>query len=1345
MVLKNNVNMTFYFDRLLNLKYTERNISFMEINNTKEAAVLGGKWNKPNASFYDNLIKEKNYQSLINEAFLIHGKVSKDTTYSSSGCKYPHHVIKDGKLVVSEAGVRAAYSRARQMGVYHGKVKTHLQKHMRELGILKEQQTIKENFEFIESVINDYFGTNLTEGAIVESKSSKDPTVLFDVENITPENAKLYEKALPSIKEMWDFPKENCNQKVWIDPDNADTVGCIQVVKFKSEKYKGNDNLIRAFEVAPKYRRKGIGTVILKYAVKSMGGEVLGVLKSNTNAINLYKKLGFTVYDEDETVYAMRAPKHFTESASSPVLYHTSQIQGLKILQPEYNNRKDEDHLNESNLYFSPDKKFSACFGCDWISIGNHPTGKLGFNNGKLHFSLSPKVDQSKPCSIYTVQADDYNMINSNEAIIGHPVRVISEEKFDSFSQMAATLGIHIDTIKSSDVDSSKLYPDVKDIVDKMNSDDRARICDPSTGEYADSDNVIYRDTMHVGEYGGFIDVYNLTDCPAFIVIGLDKQVQHTGLAVALVKNMLINVDTRPITWECDPDNTASIKLAEKCGFIFKEKVTDHGREQLIYELSGDKLMNESVSYEFAPGYIDPTQRFIENHVFTDDDITKVLTDIRTHKYFSEHVDPKWKKRLVDAAKSHKFTDHTGIRVDKSSSLDPLYFDYFYYVAEVAYEMIRDGDVGLMMKDYKLETHQTIGKDINAFGDTDDNNSLYGYLSSISYSLEYDNDLDTALNIIENSIINNNENPVYICRYIDENTQSVLQEELSNLEQLITDKSSEFKSNESFSKIKGYVPLLHKVIEEESVLCNILVEEIDSCVNAFRSLASSYKDEIQVNESKIFNEPDIYYNKDKFDKGLTNICFITGLSGSGKSTMAVNMANGKKNVEWIMLDDLLCVKKHFTMKNLQEYGDLIYSFFKGPGKKWYIDDKELGKKFDGEYDGHYEDQMYPEFVHYAMEWAKKHKNKKYILEGVWLFCVNGENNPHPEERGKPWFDPKEFKPYALYVKGTSILVSYIRAAKRDSADAGKWYSKMKVFVKNVFSLKRLKWYLQDEKNVNRFRNYFKPLSTKPIQESYIEDQLNWIAEYTNNESFRNSAIMEEQRMDEEDLDWVLNAFMEADNSIDESENDKHTQQESMPKQTDKAEANKNGANRKKLYIAFIEWCKKYNNKNTFGSHFDKDVFNVTYPFVPDEMRYFYRLADPTICVLSGDLTFFQLSELRKINSVHNNLANQMIFAAAGDDSLRVFNKADKKVYKATLDEKTKKIVLGNALANTFDLYIQNMIKEGDFLNAPPEVNKPDTNSQQSNQSTDESENDKPEQNEADTSETKEADNNGNNQ
>ena len=193
-------------------------------------------------------------------------------------------------------------------------------------------------------------------------------------------------------------------------------------------------------------------------------------------------------------------------------------------------------------------------------------------------------------------------------------------------------------------------------------------------------------------------------------------------------------------------------------------------------------------------------------------------------------------------------------------------------------------------------------------------------------------------------------------------------------------------------------------------------------------------------EKYIINEKDIYYNKDKFDSGSINLCFITGHSGSGKSTMA-HKKEEEFDIEAYELDDLACIKDHFTMNNLKEYGDLIYSFFNGPGKKYYITYKDLvDNKIPG---SEYEDKLYPDFVHYAMKYASTHKNKRFILEGVWLFCTG--------EDGKNYFKPEEFKDYAFYIKGTSMIISKIRAAKRDAKnDSKNTRQEIKAFSNNFF-------------------------------------------------------------------------------------------------------------------------------------------------------------------------------------------------------------------------------------------------------------------------------------------------------
>lgn len=142
------------------------------------------------------------------------------------------------------------------------------------------------------------------------------------------------------------------------------------------------------------------------------------------------------------------------------------------------------------------------------------------------------------------------------------------------------------------------------------------------------------------------------------------------------------------------------------------------------------------------------------------------------------------------------------------------------------------------------------------------------------------------------------------------------------------------------------------------------------------------------------------------------------------------------------------------------------------------------------------------------------------------------------------------------------------------------------------------------------------------------------------------------------------------------------------------ENTKNGVNRKKLYIAFIEYAKSKNSKNTFGSIFDKDIFHNVYTFVPEDMRYFYRLANPMLCVID-DLTFFSVSELKQINIKNPSIDNELIFAAT-DKNVIFYSVTDGKVYLG--DEKDGKLVAIEELAETFDLYIQGLIGNIDYLN-----------------------------------------------
>ena len=200
-------------------------------------------------------------------------------------------------------------------------------------------------------------------------------------------------------------------------------------------------------------------------------------------------------------------------------------------------------------------------------------------------------------------------------------------------------------------------------------------------------------------------------------------------------------------------------------------------------------------------------------------------------------------------------------------------------------------------------------------------------------------------------------------------------------------------------------------------------------------------------ESYIHSEPDLYYKEDIFNSGETNICFILGHSGSGKSSMARTLEGD--DIDHIELDDLLLIKDHFTMEELKEYSDMLYSFFTGEGAKYYIGIAERNSIPKEEY----EDKVFIDFVHFAVDYAKRHKENKYIIEGIWLYLY--------------FDDPSVFTDYAVFIKGTSFLKSKIRAMKREmQRDQETLHDRKEMFGRETRN------YLLDEDKINSYRDFF---------------------------------------------------------------------------------------------------------------------------------------------------------------------------------------------------------------------------------------------------------------------------------
>lgn len=187
-----------------------------------------------------------------------------------------------------------------------------------------------------------------------------------------------------------------------------------------------------------------------------------------------------------------------------------------------------------------------------------------------------------------------------------------------------------------------------------------------------------------------------------------------------------------------------------------------------------------------------------------------------------------------------------------------------------------------------------------------------------------------------------------------------------------------------------------------------------------------------ITEASIFDEEDLIIAWDQWkpERGR-NIAYITGLSGSGKSTISNRI--GTKDTIVIHLDAIeTCTPTHRTEFIIKE----LKSRFKWYDEKWY---KSKGR---------YVDDM-EHIILEVIDICEKKPNQLFIIEGVQLF----ESITPEFFIGKP-----------VLIKGTSVLNSILRRFRRNGNGKIDWG----VELKNEF-VQLVNWYLSDERALNKVR------------------------------------------------------------------------------------------------------------------------------------------------------------------------------------------------------------------------------------------------------------------------------------
>lgn len=211
-----------------------------------------------------------------------------------------------------------------------------------------------------------------------------------------------------------------------------------------------------------------------------------------------------------------------------------------------------------------------------------------------------------------------------------------------------------------------------------------------------------------------------------------------------------------------------------------------------------------------------------------------------------------------------------------------------------------------------------------------------------------------------------------------------------------------------------------------------------------------------LNENIIVPTKDIEHDLDKWKVGKKNILFVTGLSGSGKSTKAAELSeeNNAINIEIDLFEHNSIL---FDPKNVeQDEGNLIM--------KEYFEKRFGGKK---KWKHYYYSENYGEelalFIHYMIEYAKTHADKLFVVEGIQILKLGGKIRDEVLE-------------CPIIIINTTLIKSIMQAIKRSGGLDGYFGKRGDWNIESFEDFRRwLNWYSDMEKNRANFIDTVKGL------------------------------------------------------------------------------------------------------------------------------------------------------------------------------------------------------------------------------------------------------------------------------
>ena len=1355
----------------------------MKILNSKEDAISGKSWGNPGAKFYDKICHSK---EALREAYLVVGDIEKDTPFARSGCKYPHHSLNgNGDLVLNVAGVKAAYSRAKQMGIFKGDVKVHLVRHYKELGIYKDSEMAKEdkiteNFDFIENYLgideSSYYKEEVEQSSIEELEEW--------IDNVAHNGFTAYTEASHgSLKYCYriGFDKSTGEQvavEFELKPDEivppdknvtGTTLGQIANANgWPEERIKGA--LAKQAESLKKNIKKigyidfvskslPVHAIFTRYGHQALNSVKLIPFLSNEVREEM-NKLWFDkdLFGEDpnqEIKFDDRCNAIMKSDKFKKIIKNKNiPVETYEVGKPGGDNKYKTTKLIWKNGLFSSHALTPALRGK--IKYGSlmpdNDYVELPSDKGMNMFLKKQGVVKLKELKEYVAErANDLDLFSiTPDMEYEEMVQTLLTEQAECDKGSALNYGFNVFE-----------YSRISDIQDLLNFMEDAynesfwdELEDASLSFNIPHDQESLLIWMDKIEYDKSIKDWRLKspkevkktklgnchDQSLFALYMLDKFGYSCGqlFFIELNEGETVGGNTHTLTWykEADKyywfehswenyrgihgpyssleelkvdvykswgnDNDINSKKYERIEFFDKPHYEiGMSLGEYVDSWTQDDIMKESVD-EFNETNTDPV---IEKKWFitSDDGVDNCCIKVngydkpmrgRSSMITLRHMLGDW----YVMSKKNNGGDYGVPGGGWNKDEDPMDAAIRELHEEVQSNATKVRRMGTL-----IEYHEDVAQWVKDHVPNPDD-WWYGYYSTIFVGIYdgvfegevEDRDKETGygfkpLKVVIDQFPKEYQDAIvkYICnKYYQE---SVFTEKshgnLKYCYRVGFDKDTLEEVAVQFELIPDKIT----GVGDKNLTASVLGKRDDDNINSIHNKALDlvknnikkfgnidFKSEAlpvmaifsksgnslqKVSLIPLFNDiiTEIVRSYSKRNPNInTNELFQ---SENFKRDLKAKLNDPRiKQEEIYEVGKVGGADKYKTTKLMWGYDQMLaYKFtpvlrgFTPPGRgynqndmKNYLD-KNLNNKFTGTL------KEYVETVDSMME----------VFNDHWGSTA-----------------------CKVHYMGDTVMDIYEKYGNPDIAsDMSKVYLDAILPSATIFT----------EADENDPPELDEPAEEKPEEVKEEPKQEETPAEEPANDDIMNDFVSEEPPELDEPAEEPTEEPQQEEPKEAPKEEPKPEKPMSMPKQTDAAEKGKNGVNRKKLYIAFIEWCKDYNSKNTFGSIFDKDIFHNVYPFVPEEMRYFYRLANPILCVLGGELTFFQVSELRVINKKNSKMNELLIFAATPND-LRVFNIKDKKVYRAT--EENSNIVLGDLLGETFDLYIQNMIKKGDILNAP---------------------------------------------